>query len=496
MSLSVALKVAQSALSARQTETATVSRNIAGAQEAGYSRKTVMLSTVVSEGGHVGGVRSDGIRRTTDNALYSSLLRSTSRATSQDAVAAGLEKLEQTVGNTELKRSPAAQLGTLETAIQNYASDPGNSILAQTMLGAAKDTVQLLNEYTDLVQGVRAEADADINTSVGRINELLGQVERLNGVIVKGGQSGADITDALDARDKALHALSEEIGISTLTASDGGVVIYTDSGVTLFETTARTVSFAPTNTFNAATNGNAIYIDGVPVAGPNAIMPIGSGRLHGLVQLRDDTAVTYQNQLDEVARGLIEAFAEQDQSGGGGPDQAGLFTYSGGPALPATATLSAGLAGDIRINANADPDQGGSLERLRDGGISDPLNPDYDYNPANNAGYAVRIQDYVTALNAPRVFDGNVGLDPTDTLKGFAGSSVSWLQAARKSSAADVEVQSVIVTRTADALSNATGVNLDEEMTLLLDIERAYGAAAKLISAVDRMLDDLLSAAR
>ncbi|NBN64864.1 flagellar hook-associated protein FlgK [Microvirga tunisiensis] len=496
MSLSVALKVAQSALAARQTETATTSRNITGAQEAGYSRKTVMLSTVVNEGGHPGGVRVDGIRRSTDSALYASLLRSTARATSQDAVAAGLSRLEQTVGDTQLKRSPAAQLGTLETAIQNYASDPGNAILAQTMLGAAKDTVRLLNEYTGIVQGIRAGADADINTSVGRINELLGQVERLNGVIVRGTQSGADVTDALDARDKALLSLSEEIGISTLAQPDGGVVVYTDSGVTLFETTARAVSFAPTNTYNATTTGNAIFVDGVAVTGPNAIMPIGSGRLHGLTELRDQTAVTYQSQLDEVARGLIEAFAEKDQSGGGGPDLAGLFTYSGGPALPATATLSKGLAGDIRINANADPDQGGSLERLRDGGISDPLNPDYDYNPANNAGFSSRIQDYAAAMNAARVFDAGVGLDPTDTLKGFAGSSVSWLQAARKSSAADVEVQSVIVTRTADALSNATGVNLDQEMTLLLDIERAYGAAAKLISAVDRMLDDLLSAAR
>ena len=33
-------------------------------------------------------------------------------------------------------------------------------------------------------------------------------------------------------------------------------------------------------------------------------------------------------------------------------------------------------------------------------------------------------------------------------------------------------------------------------MTLLLDIERAYGAAAKLISAVDRMLQDLLDSVR
>lgn len=493
MSLSVALKVAQSALAARQTETSTVSRNIAGAQQAGYTRKSVMLSTVISDSGYSGGVRNEGIARTTDSALYKSLLRSTSVATSQNAIAAGLEKLEGTAGDTELQRSPAAQLGKLETAIQNYAAEPGNSILAQNMLQSAKDTAGLLNEYTDLVQGLRAEADADIKTSVSRINELLGQIESLNTVIVKGQATGADVTDAMDSRDQALLALSEEVGISTLTQSDGGIVIYTDSGVTLFETSAREVSFAPTNTFTAGTTGNAVFIDGVPVTGANAIMPVSSGRLYGLTQLRDEVAVTYQSQLDEIARGLIEAFAESDQTGGGAPDMPGLFTFAGATGVPASGTLVAGLAGAITINSAADPDQGGSLDLLRDGGMA---GADYVYNPAGNAGYSTRLDEMVSALNAPRVFDGGVGLDPTASLKDFAGSSVGWLEAARKSSASDVEVQSVIVTRTATSLSNVTGVNLDEEMTLLLDIERAYGAAAKLMTAVDRMLQDLLDTVR
>ncbi|MFN4125324.1 flagellar hook-associated protein FlgK [Pannonibacter indicus] len=494
MSLSVALKVAQSALSARQIETSAASRNIAGAQQAGFTRKSVMLSTVISAGGTGGGVRVDGIARSTDSGLYKALLGATSIASSQYEVAAGLDKLAATTGDTALQRSPAAQLGKLETEIQKFAAEPGNSILAQSMLTSAKDTAKLLNDYTSLVQGVRADADADIGTSVRRINDLLGQIESLNSIIVKGYSSGADITDAMDSRDQALLALSEEVGISTLTQSNGGVVIYTDSGVTLFETSARKVSFEPTISFTAGTAGNAIFIDGVPVTGPSAIMPVSTGRLHGLTQLRDNVAVTYQSQLDEIARGLIEAFAESDQTGGGGPDQAGLFTWAGGPAVPASGTLSAGLAGSIRINAAADPDQGGSLDLLRDGGMA---GAGYIYNPDGFAGYTARLDQMIAAMNdTSRVFDAGVGLDPAASLKGFASSSVGWLEAGRKSSAATVEVQSVIVSRTANALSNTTGVNLDEEMTLLLDIERAYGAAAKLVTAVDRMLQDLLDSVR
>ncbi len=496
MSLSVALRVAQSALAARQTETSTVSRNIAGAQDASYSRKSVMLSTMVTQSGQSGGLRVEGIGRVTDNALYSSLLRSTSVGSSQQSVLEGLEKLAQTFGDTELEISPAAMLGDLKTALQNAASDPNDTILAQDLLTSAKNMVDVLNQSSAAVQTVRAEADAAISDSVDKINKLLGQLEDLNSVIIRGNQSGNDVTDALDSRDQVLLSLSEEIGIRTLSRADGDVVVYTDSGVTLFETTAREVSFQPTNTFTAGTSGNAVYIDGVPVAGDDAVMPVTSGRIHGLTELRDDYAETYQSQLDEIARGLIESFAESDQSAGGNPDQAGLFTWSGAPAVLPTSTLSVGLASEIRINVNADPDQGGDLDLLRDGGISDPLDPNYDYNPTDLAGYTGRYQDFLDALDAPRVFDAGVDLDPTDTLTGFASSSVSWLESNRQTVTSNLEVQSVIVGRTAESLANTTGVNIDEEMTLLLDIERAYAAASKLISTVDAMLDDLLAVAR
>ncbi|MEO9530163.1 MAG: flagellar basal body rod C-terminal domain-containing protein, partial [Roseibium sp.] len=151
---------------------------------------------------------------------------------------------------------------------------------------------------------------------------------------------------------------------------------------------------------------------------------------------------------------------------------------------------------EIPTNANADPDQGGDLDRLRDGGISDPLDPDYDYNPSGAAGYSDRLQELVSAFDADTVFDGSAELDPSDSLSGYAASSVSWLESGRKTMTSNVEVQSVILGRTAENLNNKTGVNIDEEMTLLLQIERSYSAASRLISAVDAMLEDLLAAAR
>ncbi|MGC5083590.1 hypothetical protein, partial [Escherichia coli] len=67
--------------------------------------------------------------------------------------------------------------------------------------------------------------------------------------------------------------------------------LYTDSGVVLFDKTARTVSFSPTNAYTAGTAGNAVVIDGVPVTGSNSAMPLKSGKLAGLAALRDkDTA--------------------------------------------------------------------------------------------------------------------------------------------------------------------------------------------------------------
>ena len=108
-------------------------------------------------------------------------------------------------------------------------------------------------------------------TSVANINELLAQFATVNTAVVKGTIAGDDVTDYLDQRDSIVSSLSQEIGVSVSIRSNGDAALYTDSGVVLFDKTARTVSFTPTNAYTAGTTGNAAFIDGVPVTGAPAL---------------------------------------------------------------------------------------------------------------------------------------------------------------------------------------------------------------------------------
>jgi flagellar hook-associated protein 1 len=489
MTLTDALNSARSSLMATGTQTSVISRNIAGVNQDGYSRKNVLVATLPGNGVYVA-----GIQRASSAGLFYNVLKAASTTAKQDSLYNGLQKIAATtVDDPEQDQSPAAQLAKLKSALQQYATAPDNATLAQAAVTAAKGVASSLNDATKTVQSVRADADTDMATSVSTINQLLSQFDTVNTSIVKGTIAGTDVTDYLDLRDSILSKLSQEVGITVATRANNDMVVYTDSGVTLFETKARSVSFAPTNAYTAGTTGNAVYIDGVPVTGAGAVMPIHTGKLAGLATLRDDAAVIYQSQLDETARGLIEIFAESDQSAVPVlPDIPGLFTYPGAPAMPPTGVISPGLAGTIFVDPAVDQTVGGNPSLLRDGAISGI--PAYNYNPANNAGFSARLQQLVDGIAANRPFDPSALGKPNASLIDFAGSSVSWLESQRKSASDEATYSQTLLERSADALSNVSGVNMDDEMSFMLQVERTFSASSKLIATVDGMLKDLLAA--
>jgi flagellar hook-associated protein 1 len=278
-------------------------------------------------------------------------------------------------------------------------------------------------------------------------------------------------------------------------ATNGSESIYTDSGVTLFQDTPRTVSFTPTPTLVDGMNGGAVTVDGVPITGANSPMPIQSGALAGYAALRDTLAPEYQAQLDQIAGGLINTFAESDQSAAPTlPSLPGLFTTPGATSLPLMSATT-GLGAAIEVNPNVDPSQGGNPNLLRDGGISDPGNPAYTYNATGAASYTGRIQQLLGQIVATQSFDPSAGLDSSANLTDYANASVSWLQAENQQASDASSYQNALATQANSALSNATGVNLDAEMTNMLNLENSYASTAKLLTTVNSMFSSLLQAA-
>ena len=160
--------------------------------------------------------------------------------------------------------------------------------------------------------------------------------------------------------------------------------------------------------------------------------------------------------------------------------------------MPPSATVSVGLAGAISVAASVDPAKGGNPNLLRDGAISG--NVAYQYNTAGSGGYSTRLQQLITNMDASQPFDATTQGKPNGSLIDYASSSTSWIENQRKTANDNSQYQSTLLDRSTTALSNVNGVNMDDEMSLMLQVERTYSASSKIISTVDQMMQALLAA--
>ncbi|KAA3451806.1 flagellar hook-associated protein FlgK [Mesorhizobium sp. SARCC-RB16n] len=482
MSLSSALSIAQSALLATSRQTSVVSRNVSDASNSDYTRRIAVVSSTTP------GARVVDIQRVTNDLLFRQNLGALSAYSGQNALYSGMDQLDVAVNGVDNASSPSTAIANLQQQLQLYATSPSNQNLGSTVIDAARQVVRSLNEGSQAIQAFRTQTDGQIDTAVKDLNSLLSQFQDANQAVISGTRSGTDVSDALDQRDALLKKIADYVPVSTFTRGDNDMVITTGDGTTLFETIPRTVSFTPSAGYAAGAAGNTVYIDNVPVSAGASGNTSASGKLAGLLLLRDDVASTMQSQLDETARGLITAFAETAPSM---PNAAGLFTWSGAPAVPAAGTLVNGLAGSISINAAMDPSAGGNPTLLRDGGANGAA---YVANTSGGASYSSLLVAYGDRLDQPMTFDSAAGISATSSVSDYAANSIGWLQGMRQQASTASNAKEALAQRSAEALSNATGVNVDQEMSLMLDLEHTYQASARMMKTVDDMMTALLNA--
>jgi len=489
MSLTLAYNIARGALASNAATASVVSRNLANAENPDASRKTALLVTDATGGVHVAGVANE-----VEAALLEQSLKSTSASSHSAEVAKVLQTLSAVVGDPELEGSPAALIGQFRSALQTAAASPHDTTSLQGVLSSAEALTESLNSAAELTTSTRRVAQDTIETAVGDLQSLLGAFSDLNREIVTGTALGRDVTDQLDRRNSLLRGIADLVDIRTQERSDGDMAIFLANGTVLFETSARSISFDGNAALLPGQPGSALRIDGVPQTDGESL----GGKIGGLLVVRDELTLELGSQLDEIARGLIVATSESDQSASpSGPAQAGLFTYPGGPGLPASGSVAVGLASSISVNANANPALGGALERIRDGGISDPGDPRYVYNAGSLPGYAGRLNELIDGLSADQPFASSVSVSVTNGgVLAFATASAGWLEGERSTSSADSEQKRLLADKAAGAWQSEAGVNLDDELSALMALERSYQASTRLISAVNSMFDALLSAVR
>ena len=241
MTLSSALSTATSSLQAAQAQTALVSRNIANANVAGATRKYANLAT-----GADGRLEIRSVAQSGNTALFRNVLNGTSDVAKSSVVAGGLDRLNEVIGDTDAKGSPAALVSALSDALVSYSKAPANSEIGRAAVAAAQSLATSLNTASDAVNEIRQDADKELSLATTEMTQILKQIEDLNQQIMAGTSSNRDVTDEVDKRDGLIQNLSEYVGINVQSRGDNDVVIYTDSGVTMFDRTARSIDFTAT----------------------------------------------------------------------------------------------------------------------------------------------------------------------------------------------------------------------------------------------------------
>ena len=449
--LSTALNYALAGLSVSATQSSVVSRNVSSAGDENYTRKSADIVSLPNVGPVVA-----QISRSSDRLLLDKLMTSTSDASSKQIVLDALSRMSSLTGDPEADQSIAASLSRLQDALRNYEQNPSSGILAQSAVEAARNVAQKTNTASSEVDAVRSDADSGMADSAERIRNLLAQFKIANDSVVRGQGTAGDLSETLDQRDAIIKLLSDEIGIRTTVRPNNDVQIYAEGGAVLFEGSPRTVGFEKSDLLTSGVPGNALTIDGVPVTGANAPMPVSGGKTD-----------------PQIPAGL--------------PVVEGLFRGTG--AVPSQNGLNSGLAGKLRINEMADPDQGGSPSLLRDGGFG---GPGYVRNIAGQSGFQARIAELVDALDTKRDFDNQSGLGGSASLKEFSTKSASWVETRRQAARASLDAATATKSRATTSLAQVSGVNIDQEMATLLDLEKSYQASSKVMSVVNSMLTTLL----
>ncbi len=477
MSISSAFNSAMSGLSAAGRASAIVSENIANAMTPGYSRRSISLTSNSLTGP---GVRVVGTIRHSDPVIVANRRVGDASFASAAALAEFHTGFESLVGTATDPSSISSRLAAFESSLISAASTPNSTQRLDIVADNARDLAQSISQAAEGVRDMRTRADKTISRQVDSLNTAMQSVQELN-VRITAAQSGSGDTASLqDQRQVLIDEINQLIPVREIERPNGQIALYTEGGAILVDGPAATMGFTPVNQTTpdmSIENGtlHGLEINGRPVSS----RAFSGGELAAQFHIRDDLAVTAQADLDGVARDLIERF----ETPGLDPSQAagvpGLFTDNGSALDPTDET---GLALRLSLNDLVDPTQGGESWRLRSGIgalVSGPV------------GDATLLQAFEEILTENRV--------PGSSIFGSQQLSAADISADLMSKAGSrqdraEQVLSFAATNKTELtrIELAQGVDTDAELQTLMVVEQAYAANARIIAAVDQMMDELM----
>jgi flagellar hook-associated protein 1 FlgK len=450
MSLSTftGLQTALRGLLASQQEIDLTGHNIANASTPGYSRQTANLVTTPAIGNPPSGLLGTGVtvqsyQRVRDSFIDTQLRAQTMLKGYAETQQDGLNQVDMSL-NEPSDNGLSSLLSAYWAAWQNVTNAPEDVASRQALAQSASSLASGFNSLSSQLTTISTQTQQQQTLTMNQVNAMGTQIAQLNQAITTAEMTGSMPNDLLDQRDLLLDKLSElgNTSVSVTTGQPGvlGSVDVTFGGAALV-------------TGNAATSPALTYA-GLP--------SLTSGQLAGMQSVIDsitDPTTGYLTSLNTLAGTIASATNGQHASGfdmNGNPGGA-FFDFTAGNEAATIAVDPSILATPQLIAASGN------------GQIGD----------ASNATAIADIQQ--STLMGGATIDQSYSQLVTQ----IGGDS----QLAQQ----NLSNQTALVQTLTNQRASVSGVSLDEEMTNLLQFQRGYQAAARALTAMDQMLDQLIN---
>lgn len=453
MGLSIALNTAMRALLAQQQAMDAVSHNVSNVNTPGYSRQRVVLSPVGSPMGDGvgGGVSFDGVQRVRDAFVDFQMRQEKQSAGESQTRADSLHMAELSLAEPSAigLRSVMSRFFNAWRDLSNAPEDgAARSAVVQAGQTFALTAQRIAQGFTDL----QDDADARLGNSIAEVNNLAAHIAVLNQKISSVRAGGDPAGDLTDQRDLALDRLSELASVTYYEQENGSIDVSLGGRSLVHGMTAAAITLTP----NIANNN---YSD-VTWELDGAAVNVTSGEIGGLLKQRD---VDIPSRLDDLNTLLSQIIDDVNTTHAAGFGLDGVTT--------GTLFFSGTDASNITVNAAVFANTGLIAAATATGAVGD-------------AGNALAIAGLQTAKN---LAGGSATYDS------FYGGLVSRLGVAAQDAQSLSDAQSLTVDHLEELRQSVAGVNVDEEMINLVSYQRGYEAAARIIRAVDEMLDTLIN---
>lgn len=348
MSLTSALNIAASGMRATQTAISVTSSNIANADVDGYTRKTIVSQTVVVSGVGSGVTLSD-IQRQVDAGLERRTNAARSQSGLTDVLSDYLGQLSNALGTTTGDDTIASAITDLATSLQSLSLTPDSASEAQAVVSDLTDLVDRANDLTDSIQDLRSDADKAIADSVDTVNASLQRLDDLNDQILRAQASGASTADLVDQQMQEVSILSEQLSISYFSDGNGAISIYGPGGSILLDDTVHALDFTAAASIDSSSSLSNGTLAGITVGGKDITGFVTSGKVGGLLDVRDDVLPAQQDIVDTLTDGVMTVVNQAQNSGTSLPPPDSLTSsdaIDGTQALGGSGTLRVAVLDD------------------------------------------------------------------------------------------------------------------------------------------------------